>query len=284
MTLVLTDGWLQAVEAVEGVADVELLVRGSMVCDGLGVSLDGWLAVLAGVFEVGVRQIEPTLTALQLETQRASLPPGCSLELSAQVVAATRALSTVASAWWSAARWWYVSAATAARMTSACAALPVARSDRARRWVSRARVSSRLRFASASADGNQSGIAHRAAGLPWLACWIVWARVRRWVVAGMSARSLWRMVSRTSRASAMSLLSVMTHSSVLVAAAGRGDVQTATCRRRRGEGDGGVDGVGLPAVLGGRVAEADVVANVVGGQDDVAVSAVVGHGQPLRRC
>ena len=60
---------------------------------------------------------------------------------------------------------------------------------------------------------------------------------------------------------------------VVVAAAGGGDVQAAPGGDRRGEGDGGVDGVGLPAVLGRRVAEPDVLADVVGGQGDVAVSA-----------
>jgi hypothetical protein len=35
----------------------------------------------------------------------------------------------------------------------------------------------------------------------------------------------------------------------------------------------------VPAVLGCRVAEADVIAHEVGGQGDVAVSGVVGHGQ-----
>ena len=57
------------------------------------------------------------------------------------------------------------------------------------------------------------------------------------MVAGRSARSMARMVSRISRASAGSLLSVMTRIRFVVAAAGRGDVQTATCRHRRGEGD-----------------------------------------------
>ena len=60
---------------------------------------------------------------------------------------------------------------------------------------------------------------------------------------------------------------------VVVAAAGGGDVQAAAGGGRRGEGDGGVDGVGLVAVLGGGVAEPDVVADVVGGEGDGAVSA-----------
>ena len=70
---------------------------------------------------------------------------------------------------------------------------------------------------------------------------------------------------------------------VVVAAAGGGDVQAAAGGRWRGEGDGGVDGVGLPAVLGRRVAEPDVLADVVGGQGDVAVSASVRHGDRRRR-
>ena len=66
---------------------------------------------------------------------------------------------------------------------------------------------------------------------------------------------------------------------VLVAAAGGGDVQAAAGRRRDGEGDGVVDGVGLVAVLGGGVAEPDVLVGVVGGQRDGAVSPFTGHGQ-----
>ena len=65
---------------------------------------------------------------------------------------------------------------------------------------------------------------------------------------------------------------------VLVAAAGDGDVEAAAGRRRRGEADAGGDVVGLPAVLGRRVSEPDVLADVVGGEGDVAVSALVGHG------
>ena len=65
---------------------------------------------------------------------------------------------------------------------------------------------------------------------------------------------------------------------VLLAAAGGGDVQAAAGGRRRDEACE-VDGVGLVAVLGRRVAQPDVVADVVGGERHVAVSAVVGHGQ-----
>ena len=53
---------------------------------------------------------------------------------------------------------------------------------------------------------------------------------------------------------------------VLLAAAGGGDVQAAACRHRRDERDAVVDGVGLVAVLGRRVAQPDVVVGVVGGQ------------------
>ena len=66
---------------------------------------------------------------------------------------------------------------------------------------------------------------------------------------------------------------------VLVAAAGGADVQAAVGGGRRDEGDGDVDGVGLVAVLGGGVAEPDVVPGVVGGEGDGAVSAEVGHGE-----
>ena len=68
------------------------------------------------------------------------------------------------------------------------------------------------------------------------------------------------------------------------------DVQAAAGRRRGDEGNGGGDGVGLVAVLGGRVAESDVFGDVVGRQGDVAVfawwdtvsdpSALVGRDRP----
>ena len=63
---------------------------------------------------------------------------------------------------------------------------------------------------------------------------------------------------------------------VLVAAAGDGDVQAAAGGGRRGEADAGGDGVGLLAVFGRGVAEPDVLAGVVGGEGDGAVSAVGG--------
>ncbi len=66
---------------------------------------------------------------------------------------------------------------------------------------------------------------------------------------------------------------------VLVAAAGGGDVQAAAGRHRRDERDAVVDGVGLVAVLGRRVAQPDVVVGVVGGQGDGAVSLFTGHRQ-----
>ena len=66
---------------------------------------------------------------------------------------------------------------------------------------------------------------------------------------------------------------------VLVAAAGGGDVQAAAGRHRRDERHAVVDGVGLVAVLGRRVAQPDVVVGVVGGQGDGAVSLFTGHRQ-----
>ena len=66
---------------------------------------------------------------------------------------------------------------------------------------------------------------------------------------------------------------------VLVAAAGGGDVQAAAGGRRAGDGEADVDGVGLPAVLGGGVAEPDVLAHVVGGQRDRAVAVAAVEGQ-----
>ena len=66
---------------------------------------------------------------------------------------------------------------------------------------------------------------------------------------------------------------------VVVAAAGRADVQAAVGGGAGDEGEGDVDGVALVAVLGGRVAEPDVLSGVVGGEGDGAVSAAVGHGE-----
>ena len=63
---------------------------------------------------------------------------------------------------------------------------------------------------------------------------------------------------------------------VVVVAAGGGDVQAAPGGRWRGEGDGGVDGVGLPAVLGRRIPEPDVLADIVGWDRDVTVSRLGG--------
>src|SRR6185503_20384621 len=63
-----------------------------------------------------------------------------------------------------------------------------------------------------------------------------------------------------------------------VAAAGGGDVEATACSDRGGDGDGGVDGVRLPSVLGCGVAESDVLVHVVGGEGHVAVSTLVGHG------
>ncbi len=52
----------------------------------------------------------------------------------------------------------------------------------------------------------------------------------------------------------------------------------AAAGRCRGEGDGAISGVALGAVFGARVCELHVVADVVGGQRDRAVSADAGHG------
>ena len=59
---------------------------------------------------------------------------------------------------------------------------------------------------------------------------------------------------------------------VLVSAAGHRHVQASSGGGRGGEGDAGGVGVGLVAVFGRRVAEADVLTDVVGGQRDRAVS------------
>ena len=97
---------------------------------------------------------------------------------------------------------------------SALAAAAVACARRADCCASRVSASRRARWASARTPGNQSGISQRGVGVgaSGAACrGADWARARRWVVAGMSARSTARMASRTSRASAMSSLSVTTH-------------------------------------------------------------------------
>src|SRR4051794_28554856 len=94
----------------------------------------------------------------------------------------------------------------------------------------------------------------------------------------MSARSRASTASRTSRASARSLVSVMTcrrfSSRPRVAPTYRPGGG-----RQRDELDGDVDGVALGAVFGGGVAKADVVVDVVGGQGEGAVSGAVGHGE-----
>ena len=92
------------------------------------------------------------------------------------------------------------------------------------------------------------------------------------------------MPSRTSRASATSSLSVTTQSRL----SSRPRV-AATYRPRRvvagvARAMAVVDGVGLVAVLGGGVAEADVLADVVGGEGDGAVSPFTGHGQRTVGC
>ena len=66
---------------------------------------------------------------------------------------------------------------------------------------------------------------------------------------------------------------------VAVPAPSGSHVQAAARRRRGDEGHGGGDGVGLVAVLGGRVTEPDVFGDVVSGQSDVAVAALMGHGE-----
>ncbi len=65
---------------------------------------------------------------------------------------------------------------------------------------------------------------------------------------------------------------------VLVAASGHADVQAAAGRGCCGEGDAAVGGVALGAVFGGGVGELDVLADVVGGEGDGAVSVESGHG------
>ena len=66
---------------------------------------------------------------------------------------------------------------------------------------------------------------------------------------------------------------------VLVAAAGGADVQAAVGGGGRDELDGDVDGVGLVAVLGGGVAETNMLLGVVRREGDDAVSGPVGHGE-----
>ena len=66
---------------------------------------------------------------------------------------------------------------------------------------------------------------------------------------------------------------------VALTAAGGGDVQAAPGRFGAGQGDRCGDGVGLPAVLGGGVAEPHVLADVVDRQLHAAVSLLPGHGE-----
>ena len=80
-----------------------------------------------------------------------------------------------------------------------------------------------------------------------------------------------------------SWVSVTTQDQVLVAAAGRCDVEAAAGGGAGGEGDAVVGGVGLVAGFGGGVAELHVFGDVVGGQGDGAVSVDAGDGQIARR-
>jgi hypothetical protein len=66
---------------------------------------------------------------------------------------------------------------------------------------------------------------------------------------------------------------------VVVASSRGSDVQATLARRRRHQGQGDVDGVTLVAVLGGGVAEADVLLGVLGWEGHVAVPGLVGHDE-----
>lgn len=66
---------------------------------------------------------------------------------------------------------------------------------------------------------------------------------------------------------------------VVLAAASHGDVQVAAGRCAGGEFEAGGDGVGLGAHLGRRVAEPDMVVDVVGGEGDLSVSCDWGDGE-----
>ncbi len=57
------------------------------------------------------------------------------------------------------------------------------------------------------------------------------------------------------------------------------DVQPSVGGGGGDEGDADVDGVALVAVFGGGVAETHVLARVVGGEGEGAVSASMGHGE-----
>ncbi len=65
---------------------------------------------------------------------------------------------------------------------------------------------------------------------------------------------------------------------VLVSASGHGDVEASASRGCCCEGDAAVGGVALGTVFGGGVGELDVLADVVGGERDRAVSVESGHG------
>ena len=66
---------------------------------------------------------------------------------------------------------------------------------------------------------------------------------------------------------------------VLVSAAGHRHVQASSGGGRGGEGDAGGVGGGLVAGFGRRVAEADMLTDIVGGQPDGAVPVDPGDGQ-----
>ena len=101
--------------------------------------------------------------------------------------------------------------------------------------------------------------------------------MRRWVVAGMSARSMAMAASSTLMAWARSAVSA-TRVRLSLRPRVMPTYRPAAAGRGRGEGDGAIGGVALGAVFGAGVSELHVVADVVGGQGDRAVSADAGHG------
>ena len=227
----LADGGQHGVEEVDGVAVAELIVCVALVGDCVGVAFDGGGGSLAGAFEVVLGPLELLLG--DVEVVRGSCAVAgvgrCRVD-----VGRRRGVGVLGR------RGPRRGAGRLDRRrllppprrstVSALAAAAVAWVRRADRWASRVWASRRSRSGVGEDGlGTSRGSRSVASASALLACFrgVDWARVRRWVVAGMSARSVARMASRTSRASAMSSLSVIDADDVAFGAAGGGDVQAA---------------------------------------------------------
>ena len=255
---VFADGGCHGVEAVDCVAGPELLVCVALVGDCPGVSFDGGSGSAAGAGEVVLGSFELSLSDGEVVAGGASLTAWRCRRGDVGRRWPRRASSARASAARRASRSSPVAAATSAerrvggRHGSGCLGSP--RAARAA-FASAARRSC---WASASTVGNHSGTSQRLSG----------SGAARGCGLGEGAAlggggDVGAVDGEDGFEDVAGLGDVVAvgddAQSVGVAAAGGGDVQAAAGGGRGDEGDGGVDGVGLPAVLGRCVAEPDVL-------------------------